>query len=91
MELKQYLGETTPLSLYENYHFTSKGKQVPQYSEIESIIDGEAVVEVVLRPYDERTIKYHVRKVQQMIASPQHWAVLNYKEKEQRSFREEDE
>jgi hypothetical protein len=34
VELKQYLAETTMLCLYENYYFTYKGKQLPQYSEI---------------------------------------------------------
>lgn len=32
-----------------------------------------------------------MKKIQQLLANPQLWAVLSYKEKEQRSFREEDE
>lgn len=52
VELKQYLSETTILGLHDNYHFTCKGKQLPQYSEVDTIVEGEALIDVVLRPFD---------------------------------------
>lgn len=52
-ELKQYLSETTPLYLYENFHFESNGKPIPQYVELETVFPGETGnIDVVLDQFD---------------------------------------
>jgi hypothetical protein len=82
VELKQYLSETTALFLYENYHFECRGKQLPQHSEVDVILETDEVVDVVLDSFDERTSRHHVRQVQRLIANPVLWAVLSSKDRD---------
>lgn len=76
-ELKQYLSETTPLYLYENFHFESKGQLVPQYVELDTVFTGDVGdIDVVLDLFDERTSKHHIKKVSELIKNPSIWSIL---------------
>jgi hypothetical protein len=50
------------------------------------VVETDSIIEVILR-----TSKHHIQKIQHFIANPVMWAVVNYKEKEQRNFKEDDE
>lgn len=72
--------------LYENFHFESNGKAIPQYVELESLFPGDTGdIDVVLDLFDERTSKYHVKKVNELIKNPAMWGVLTNKETEPKS------
>lgn len=80
-ELKQYLAEGTLFHIYDNFHFELAGKSLPQYSELEGLVQTDSELDIVVDAYDERTSKYHVRRVQELVHNPVLWAVLNYKER----------
>lgn len=83
-ELKQYLTEGTLFHLYDNFHFELAGKLLPQYAELEGIVQPDSELDIVVDPYDERTSMYHVKRVQELVRNPVLWAVFNYKEREQK-------
>lgn len=55
---------------------------MPQYAELDTIFTGDSDLDIVIDPYDERTSRHHLRRLQELIRNPILWAVLNYKEKE---------
>lgn len=40
-ELKQYLSEGTLFHIYDNLHFELAGKLLPQYSELDGLVQGD--------------------------------------------------
>ncbi|CAD8136560.1 unnamed protein product [Paramecium pentaurelia] len=74
LEVRQYLTESTILSLFQNFYFSHKGQRINEYSEF-SIPDG-GKLQVLLDEFNERTARFHLRRVQEIIANLSHYQYL---------------
>jgi hypothetical protein len=53
---------------------------VPQYVELDTVFpEGSGEIDVVLDLFDERTSKYHLKKVSELIKNPEVWANITNK------------
>lgn len=65
------------MSLYENYHFESQGKNVPEYIEVGQLFENEAKLTVVIDNFNERSSRYHLKKILSILVNPLIWAVMH--------------
>lgn len=70
--MRQFLSEASQLFFITNYHFESNGVIINENLEIsmqENITDG-AKINVVIDPFDEKSARYHVKKIQDFSSKP---------------------
>lgn len=75
MDLRQFLSEASQLFFITNYHFESNGVIINESLEIssqENITDG-AKINVVIDPFDEKSARYHVKKIQDFSSKPYYY------------------
>lgn len=69
IDLKAYLSDFAPLSHYTNYHFESNKAMLQDYMELSEQPIGESV-EMVLKPYNDRAFKQHIKRVKELLKHP---------------------
>lgn len=75
MELRNYVCESTPLCIYENFHFEHEGKPLPEYNEIGDKFKSDIRLSIVLDEFDNHSSRYHHNKICDMLHDPYLWAI----------------
>ncbi len=72
-DLRQFFSETSQLFFISNYHFEHVGVRLNELLEIgaHENLDTDANIDIIIDPFDERTARHHLKKVQEFIKSPQ--------------------
>jgi len=72
-DLRQFFSEMSQLFFINNYHFEYSGHRLNELVEISmhEYIENEAKIDVIIDPFDERSARFHLKKVQEFIQNPQ--------------------
>ena len=78
LDLRLLLNEASQLFFICSYHFEFKGVKLNETLDIKSQVEEseEVRIDVKIDPYDERTARYHVKKVQEFISHPYQYHLL---------------
>jgi protein TIF31 len=70
-EIKACLQDFAPLSFYTNYHYEVEGKVLSDYEDFgqQGVVTG-ATLRMVADPYNERTVKLHVSRINEILTTP---------------------
>ena len=71
-DLRQFFSETSQLYFISNYHFEYMDNRLNELVEIgmHEYLEDDAKIDIVIDPYDERSARYHLKKVQEFIQNP---------------------
>lgn len=72
-DLRQFFSEMSQLYFINNYHFEYSGNRLNELVEISmhEYIENEAKIDVIIDAFDERSARFHLKKVQEFIQNPQ--------------------
>lgn len=80
-ELRSHIVETSPLCIFENFHFETDNKHIYEYhQELSELFKGDTHLNVVFDPYDYDSSKHHENKVKEILVNPIQWAIVNSRE-----------
>ena len=68
-DLKAYLNDFAPLSIYTNYQFETENRILKDYVELSEQSITEPVI-MILNSYNDRTFKHHVKRVKEILSHP---------------------
>jgi len=71
-DLRQFFSETSQLYFISNYHFEYMDNRLNELVEVgmHEYLENEAQIDIVIDPFDERSARYHLKKVQEFIQNP---------------------
>lgn len=71
IEIKSCLADFAPTCLFTHYHFETSGQPLNDYLELsQQQVENDSVLTMVLDSYNERAIKQHVRKLEEVLVHP---------------------
>jgi len=72
LDIRQFLSETSQLFFISSYHFEYKGSPLSEFVEISSQkdIENKARIDIKIDPYEEKSARHHLKKVQELIQHP---------------------
>ncbi len=72
LDIRQFLSETSQFFFISSYHFEYRGTPLSEFIEIcaHKDIDNKARIDIKIDPYDEKSARYHLKKVQELLQHP---------------------
>ena len=72
LDIRQFLSDTSQLFFISSYHFEYKRRPLSEFIEIsaQKDIENKARIDIKVDSYDEKSARYHLKKVQEFIQSP---------------------